>query len=448
MDNAGASGSTSPVKNFTDKFGENFVFPYCDDATKHQTVAKIGEGTYGEVFQARHKDDPNKFVALKKIFVPNEMEGFPLTALREIKLLKYLKHENVVDLIEVCQSQILLHNRRRFSFYLVLEFCEYDLADLLCNLKVHISLADIKRIIQQLLNGLYYIHIKRVVHRDLKPNNILITKDGILKIADFGLAREFSDTEYGKKQCYTSPVVALWYRPPEVLLGARHYGSALDMWGAGCLMAQMWRRRAIMRGNSEQAQLIIISKLCGSITPEVWPGVQSLPLYNKIQLPQGQRRKVKPWLRQYVNDPHACDLLDKLLVLDPSKRYDANSALDHNFFWTDPMPSDLTRLLTQHKESNFKRVTAALQCKGRVEEHLWIILKICVSAMTVTKFYSSSATIRAIEDGNVSEDPDMSDDKTFSAKHYFQNEDVVLCSESDSDDDIRPKSYNITKKEL
>ncbi|CAG2064129.1 unnamed protein product [Timema podura] len=122
---------------------------------------------------------------------------------------------------------------------------------------------------------------------------------------------------------YTNRVVTLWYRPPELLLGDRNYGPPVDLWGAGCIMAEMWTRSPIMQGNTEQQQLTLISQLCGSIIPELWPGVESLELYTKMEMPRGQKRKVKERLKPYVKDPYACDLLDKLLVLDPSKRYDS-----------------------------------------------------------------------------------------------------------------------------
>ena len=153
---------------------------------------------------------------------------------------------------------------------------------------------------------------------------------------------------------YTNRVVTLWYRPPELLLGDRNYGPPVDLWGAGCIMAEMWTRSPIMQGDSDQQQLHLISQLCGSITTDVWPGVENLEFYPKIKLLKGQKRRVKERLKPYVQNPYGCDLLDKLLVLDPSKRIDADSALNHDFFWTDPMPSDLSKMLAQHNQSMFE----------------------------------------------------------------------------------------------
>ena len=183
-------------------------------------------------------------------------------------------------------------------------------------------------------------------------------------------------------------MVTLWYRPPELLLGERNYGSAVDMWGAGCIMAEMWTRSPIMQGNTEQHQLTLIAQLCGAISAEVWPGVENLDLYNKLEIPQGVKRRVKKRLKPFVKvgrdgmlcttvaspvrytfqglihilhpqDASACDLIDKLLSLDPQKRLDADSALNHDFFWTDPMPCSLERMLSTHDQSMFEYLAPA-----------------------------------------------------------------------------------------
>lgn len=152
-------------------------------------------------------------------------------------------------------------------------------------------------------------------------------------------------------------VVTLWYRPPELLLGARNYGPPIDLWGAGCIMAEMWTRTPILQGATEQAQLTLISQLCGSITPEVWPDVTKLELFSKLDLMKNQRRRVKERLKVYIKCTNALDLLDKLLVLDPTKRLDSDSALNHDFFWTDPMPADLGIMLSHYSSSMFEFTT-------------------------------------------------------------------------------------------
>ncbi|XP_065344640.1 cyclin-dependent kinase 9-like [Cloeon dipterum] len=348
-----ASGLLFQVKD-KEKYMENCNFPYCQDVVKYEKVAKIGQGTFGEVFKARDRKNPLKFVALKKVLMENEKEGYPITALRELKILQNLKHENVVELIEVCRTKPSRENKYIPNFYYVFEFCEHDLAGLLSNVNVTFSLGEIKMVMQQLLNGLYYIHSNKIMHRDLKSANILMTKKGILKLADFGLSRAFSVPNPGQQNRYTNRVVTLWYRPPELLLGERNYGPPVDLWGAGCIMAEMWTRSPIMQGSTEIQQLTLICQLCGSITTDVWPGVESLELFKKVVLPPGQKRKVKERLERYVKDPYACDLLDKLLMLDPKKRVDSNVALNHDFFWTAPFPTDLSSMLEKLTHSMFE----------------------------------------------------------------------------------------------
>jgi cyclin-dependent kinase 9 len=150
-------------------------------------MMKVGQGTFGEVFKACDRRT-RRIVALKRIVLENQTEGFPITALREIKILKWIDHENIVKLIEVCsETSIRRNGHPRTNFYLVLEFCEHDLSDLIASIRF--TLPEIKEIMKMLFNALYFIHISKIIHRDLKPANILMTKSGVLKLADFGLAR-------------------------------------------------------------------------------------------------------------------------------------------------------------------------------------------------------------------------------------------------------------------
>ncbi|XP_004313997.2 cyclin-dependent kinase 9 [Delphinus delphis] len=350
---AAAGGGGGALEAAMAKQYDSVECPFCDEVSKYEKLAKIGQGTFGEVFKAKHRKTGQK-VALKKVLMENEKEGFPITALREIKILQLLKHENVVNLIEICRTKASPYNRCKGSIYLVFDFCEHDLAGLLSNVLVKFTLSEIKRVMQMLLNGLYYIHRNKILHRDMKAANVLITRDGVLKLADFGLARAFSLAKNSQPNRYTNRVVTLWYRPPELLLGERDYGPPIDLWGAGCIMAEMWTRSPIMQGNTEQHQLALISQLCGSITPEVWPNVDKYELFEKLDLVKGQKRKVKDRLKAYVRDPYALDLIDKLLVLDPAQRIDSDDALNHDFFWSDPMPSDLKGMLSTHLTSMFE----------------------------------------------------------------------------------------------
>lgn len=341
---------------------ETVEYPFCTDHSKYENLAKIGQGTFGEVYKARCRKT-NEIVALKKVLTENEKEGFPITALREIKILQVLRHENIVRLIEICTSKATAANKFKSNFYLVFEFCEHDLAGLLSNPHVKFSLGEQKKIMQQLLNGLYYIHKNYILHRDMKTANILVTKDGKLKLADFGLARAIEQQKPDTQQIrYTNRVVTLWYRPPELLLGERCYNRAIDMWGAGCIMAELWTREPILKGNTEQNQLELIQNMCGSITSEVWPDVEKLELYAKTQLKSDLKRRIKERLGSYIKDVNALDLLDKLLTLDPKKRMDSDDALDHDFFWSDPLPTDLK--LDKLGNSNFEYTTQNFKRHG------------------------------------------------------------------------------------
>lgn len=338
---------------------DHIEYPYCEDVDKYEKLTKIGQGTFGEVFKARHRQT-RQIVALKKVLMENEKEGFPITAIREIKILQLLKHENVVNLIEICRYK---KEQSKATFFLVFDFCEHDLAGLLSNPNVKFNLGEIKKVMQQLLNGLYFIHSNKILHRDMKAANILITKSGVLKLADFGLARAVSGPTANKDGVvqppkYTNRVVTLWYRPPELLLGERNYGPPVDLWGAGCIMAEMWTRSPIMQGSTEQEQLNLITQLCGSIEPITWPGVDKLELFTKLNLAKQSKRKVKDRLKGYINDNNALDLLDRLLILNPNERVDCDSALNHDFFWMDPLPRDLAPMLSLHNHSMFEMLAA------------------------------------------------------------------------------------------
>ncbi|VDM99790.1 unnamed protein product [Thelazia callipaeda] len=375
----------SPVTPELMKYTEKFVFPFINDVTNYEKLAKIGQGTFGEVFKARCKRT-GRIVALKKILMENEKEGFPITALREVKMLQKLKHKHITELIEICSSRASAHNRERSTFYLVFTFCEHDLAGLLSNTNVRLSLVHIKTLMKHLLEGLYQIHFAKILHRDMKAANVLITKDGILKLADFGLARPlFSKLPGQPEHCYTNRVVTLWYRPPELLLGERHYGPQIDMWGAGCIMAELWTRTPILQGESEQKQLSLISNLCGSINSQTWRGVENLPLFGKMELQQNLNRRVVERLEAYVRvnlaeivkiniceDRNALNLIDSLLVLDPSLRLDAEQALDHLFFFTQPHPAaDVKDLMSTISTSLFEYTVGrgAHSARGRGVHH-------------------------------------------------------------------------------
>nr|QOY46749.1 cyclin-dependent kinase 2 [Ambystoma andersoni] len=243
-----------------------------------QKVEKIGEGTYGVVYKARNKST-GETVALKKIRLDTETEGVPSTAIREISLLKELNHPNIVKLLDVIHTENKL--------YLVFEFLHQDLKKFMDGSSISgIPLPLIKSYLFQLLQGLAFCHSHRVLHRDLKPQNLLINAEGAIKLADFGLARAFGVPV----RTYTHEVVTLWYRAPEILLGCKYYSTAVDIWSLGCIFAEMITRRALFPGDSEIDQLFRIFRTLGTPDEVVWPGVTSMPDY-KSSFPKWARQE-------------------------------------------------------------------------------------------------------------------------------------------------------------
>eukprot|EP01127_Copromyxa_protea_P009202 TRINITY_DN2151_c0_g1_i1.p1 TRINITY_DN2151_c0_g1~~TRINITY_DN2151_c0_g1_i1.p1 ORF type:complete len:414 (-),score=48.84 TRINITY_DN2151_c0_g1_i1:10-1251(-) len=223
------------------------------------------------------------------------------------------------------------------SVFLVFEYLDHDLAGLLAsNASSAITIPHAKCWMKQLLAALSFMHNNKVIHRDLKAANVLINNNGVLKLADFGLARPMvSDPS---KARYTNKVITLWYRPPELLFGSTGYGPSVDIWSAGCILAELMEKRVLFGGDMKERpdimQLDVIWEIVGTPTPLTWPTVTQLKNYKepKKALPGCLRERFAPY------GPYAVDLLVKLLSLDPSRRPTASDALDHEFFWTDPRP--------------------------------------------------------------------------------------------------------------
>lgn len=293
-----------------------------------QKIEKIGEGTYGVVYKARDKIT-KQFVALKKIRLETESEGVPSTAIREITLLKELEHPNVVQLLDVVHADDKL--------YMVFEYLTMDL-------KKHMDESEniprapteagcpglppslVKNYMHQLLDGIAYCHNHQVLHRDLKPQNLLIDNTGTIKLADFGLARAFSVPV----RTYTHEVVTLWYRSPEILLGEKSYSTAVDVWSLGCIFAEMLNKRALFPGDSEIDQLFRIFRTLGTPDETTWPGVTKLPDYK----PCFPKWDSQPWDQILIPgiEPNAIELFQRLTAYDPRKRISAKEALFLPYF--------------------------------------------------------------------------------------------------------------------
>ncbi|RCI04027.1 Cyclin-dependent kinase 10 [Rhizopus stolonifer] len=314
-------------------------FGNCRDVEDFQKLNRVGEGTYGVVY--RVKDSRTKqIVALKKIRMERETDGMPVSSLREISILKRMKHQNIVNVTDVAVGP------RLESIFLVMEYCEQDLGSLLDMVTTPYTASEIKCLMLQLLRGLEYCHSHSIIHRDLKMSNLLLTSTGLLKIADFGLARTLSLP--GKPM--TPNVVTLWYRAPEVLFGDTNYTTAVDLWSAGCIMGELMQHKPLLPGNTEQAQLDLIVKLLGAPNETIWPGFNKLPSAKVLVMPKQSYSNIKEvfprWSEQTLS------LFAGLLTYNPKSRLNVKQALVHPYFQETPRAQDPSLLPTYPEVRN------------------------------------------------------------------------------------------------
>jgi len=305
----------------------------CRSVDEFERLNRIDEGAYGVVYRARDRES-NEVLALKKVKMDKEREGFPLTSIREINILLSMDHPNIVDVKEVAVGRDL------DAVFMVMEFMEHDLKGLVDEMKQPFSQAEVKTLMMQLFEGTAYMHDNWVLHRDLKTSNILYNNKGDLKICDLGLARQYGSP----LRPYTHMVVTLWYRAPELLLGCKLYSTAIDMWSLGCIMAELLQKEPLLPGKTELEQLDKMFKLLGTPNEKIWPGFNKLPTVKKVKFAEQKfnnlRNKFPP-----VNtaggpalSDEGFDLLNKLLTYDPEKRISAQDALDHPWFDEHPRP--------------------------------------------------------------------------------------------------------------
>mmetsp|Transcript_9304 Transcript_9304/g.40591 ORF Transcript_9304/g.40591 Transcript_9304/m.40591 type:complete len:367 (-) Transcript_9304:55-1155(-) len=315
----------------------------CRSVENYERLNFVDEGTYGRVWRARDIESGTIY-ALKQVKLSKESEGFPITCLREINILLSLRHENIVHVREVVVGSSM------DLIFMVMEYCEHDLKEVLESMKKRkqqYSPSEVKSLMQQLLAGVNHLHENWVFHRDIKTSNLLVTNGGVLKVCDFGLARQFCDPSHD----YTSTVVTLWYRAPEVLLGDKRYSRAIDMWSVGCIFAELFTLEPLLPGKGELDQLNLMSKMLGSPTEEIWPTMSQLPNARKVKFskqPYNFLRKKFP--TTLTNN--GFDLLNRMLTYDPEKRITASEAMKHPFFTEPPLPVDPSLIQTFPVEHN------------------------------------------------------------------------------------------------
>lgn len=324
----------SPELSDVEMRPEDMLPPYlpaikgCRSVEEFNCLNRIEEGTYGVVYRALDKKT-NEIVALKRLKMEKEKEGFPITSLREINTLLKSQHENIVTVREIVVGSNM------DKIYIVMDFVEHDLKSLMESMKNPFLVGEVKTLLKQLLRAVRHLHDNWILHRDLKTSNLLLSHQGILKVGDFGLAREYGSP----LKHYTPVVVTLWYRAPELLLGIKEYSTHVDMWSVGCIFGEFLLMKALWPGKSEIDQLNRIFKDLGSPTETIWPGMSELPGAKKVTFNNHVYNVVRNRFGSYFTDL-GFDLLNKLFAYDPSKRITAEDALMHDYFNESPLPVD------------------------------------------------------------------------------------------------------------
>ncbi|KAL2168610.1 hypothetical protein VTG60DRAFT_7096 [Thermothelomyces hinnuleus] len=302
-----------------------------EEKRKYIKGKKLGEGTYANVYLGHSRRDPSLQVAIKKIKVQQQyQDGMAPDAVRELKYLRELRHPNIISLLSVFSS-------KDQNLNLVLEYLPLGDLEMLIRDVDHVryGAGDIKAWMGMLTRAVWFCHDNYVLHRDIKPNNLLIAADGEVKLADFGLARSFADP--GRRM--TANVITRWYRPPELLFGARHYGGAVDIWSVGMVFAELIIRAPFLAGNTEVEQIALICKHVGTPTEENWPGVTQLREYTVPSEVVPVWGKDAYMGRFGAVGAEGVDLLVRTVALDPKKRITAREMLEHKWWRTDPKPT-------------------------------------------------------------------------------------------------------------
>ncbi|XP_053173224.1 cyclin-dependent kinase 11B isoform X5 [Scomber japonicus] len=316
----------------------------CRSVEEFQCLNRIEEGTYGVVYRAKDKKT-DEIVALKRLKMEKEKEGFPITSLREINTILKAQHPNIVTVREIVVGSNM------DKIYIVMNYVEHDLKSLMETMKQPFLPGEVKTLMIQLLRGVRHLHDNWILHRDLKTSNLLLSHKGILKIGDFGLAREYGSP----LKPYTPVVVTLWYRSPELLLGAKEYSTAVDMWSVGCIFGELLTQKPLFPGKSEIDQINKIFKDLGSPSEKIWPGYSELPAVKKMTFTEYPYNNLRKRFGALLSD-QGFDLMNKFLTYCPSKRILSDEALKHEYLRETPLPIDPSMFPTWPAKSEQQRV--------------------------------------------------------------------------------------------
>uniref|UniRef100_A0A8D3D9G5 cyclin-dependent kinase n=1 Tax=Scophthalmus maximus TaxID=52904 RepID=A0A8D3D9G5_SCOMX len=316
----------------------------CRSVEEFQCLNRIEEGTYGVVYRAKDKKT-DEIVALKRLKMEKEKEGFPITSLREINTILKAQHPNIVTVREIVVGSNM------DKIYIVMNYVEHDLKSLMETMKQPFLPGEVKTLMIQLLRGVRHLHDNWILHRDLKTSNLLLSHKGILKIGDFGLAREYGSP----LKPYTPIVVTLWYRSPELLLGAKEYSTAVDMWSVGCIFGELLTQKPLFPGKSEIDQINKVFKDLGSPSEKIWPGYNELPAVKKMTFTEYPYNNLRKRFGALLSD-QGFDLMNKFLTYCPSKRILSDEGLKHEYFRETPLPIDPSMFPTWPAKSEQQRV--------------------------------------------------------------------------------------------
>lgn len=295
----------------------------------------VGRGAYGVVIAATNSKTKEK-VAIKKIQKAFDHKIFAKRTLRELKIMRLLTHENILKI----KTLLLPKSRSEFEdIYMLSELVEGDLYSILRN-KNPLEPDHIKFILYQILRALRYQHSARILHRDLKPRNLLISKDCVVKVCDFGLARVMNDVTKKKTDIMTDYVATRWYRAPELLLGNENYDEKIDVWSVGCILAEMFLRKPFLMGSDWKDQLFLILKFLGKQAGEDLDFIENPNAKNFIQSNNKSEEDKFKQFAELKADPQGVDLLRQMLIFNPNKRISVDDALKHPYLTDFHDPDD------------------------------------------------------------------------------------------------------------